>query len=56
MANNGGRQAGGGANGQMNEHVEFTVKVSPTTVVLDGDRNASASIIFVCGAFRRIEY
>jgi hypothetical protein len=28
MANNGGRQAGGGGNGQMNEHVEFTVKVS----------------------------
>lgn len=31
MANNGGRQAGGGGggggNGQMNEHVEFTVKV-----------------------------
>ena len=27
MANNAGRQAGGG-NGQMNEHVEFTVKVS----------------------------
>lgn len=26
MANNGGRQGGG--NGQMNEHVEFTVKVS----------------------------
>lgn len=26
MANNGGRQGGGG-NGQMNEHVEFTVKV-----------------------------
>jgi hypothetical protein len=28
MANNGGRQGGGGGNGQMNEHVEFTVKVS----------------------------
>jgi hypothetical protein len=29
MANNAGRQAGGGGNnGQMNEHVEFTVKVS----------------------------
>lgn len=27
MANNAGRQGGGG-NGQMNEHVEFTVKVS----------------------------
>lgn len=29
MANNGGRAGGGGggANGQMNEHVEFTVKV-----------------------------
>lgn len=27
MANNGGRQGGGGGNGQMNEHVEFTVKV-----------------------------
>lgn len=27
MANNGGRAAGGG-NAQMNEHVEFTVKVS----------------------------
>lgn len=28
MANNGGRQGGGAGNGQMNEHVEFTVKVS----------------------------
>lgn len=29
MANNGGRQGGGGGgNGNMNEHVEFTVKVS----------------------------
>jgi hypothetical protein len=29
MANNAGARAGGGgANGQMNEHVEFTVKVS----------------------------
>jgi hypothetical protein len=28
MANNGGRQGGGGGgNQQMNEHVEFTVKV-----------------------------
>ena len=33
MANNAGRQAGGG-NGQMNEHVEFTVKVS---ICLIGD-------------------
>ena len=30
MANNGGRQGGGGGNGQMNEHVEFTVKASVT--------------------------
>jgi hypothetical protein len=28
MANNNGRQAGGAGNNQMNEHVEFTVKVS----------------------------
>lgn len=29
MANNGGRQGGGGAaNGTMNDHIEFTVKVS----------------------------
>jgi hypothetical protein len=29
MANNGGRQGGGGGGNQnMNEHVEFTVKVS----------------------------
>ena len=27
MANNGARQGGGGGNGQMNEHVEFKVKV-----------------------------
>jgi len=32
MANNGGRQgnAGGGGGQAMNEHVEFTVKVSDT--------------------------
>ena len=28
MANNNGRQGGGGAGGNMTEHVEFTVKVS----------------------------
>jgi hypothetical protein len=27
MANNGGRQGGGGGAQSMNEHVEFTVKV-----------------------------
>ena len=27
MAHNGGRQGGGGGNQNMNEHVEFTVKV-----------------------------
>ena len=36
MANNGGRQAGGGGNGQMNEHVEFTVKVRTVFVVCCG--------------------
>jgi hypothetical protein len=34
MANNGGRQAGGGGNGQMNEHVEFTVKVCTVLVAV----------------------
>jgi hypothetical protein len=33
MANNAGRQGGG--NGQMNEHVEFTVKVSFLAVYWD---------------------
>ena len=33
MANNGGRQGGAGGNGQMNEHVEFTVKVSNVELV-----------------------
>jgi hypothetical protein len=34
MANNNGRQGGGGGgNNQMNEHVEFTVKVSEEKVI-----------------------
>ena len=39
MANNGARQGGGGGNGQMNEHVEFTVKVcddDDVSVLFDG--------------------
>jgi len=28
MANNGNRQGGGGGGANMNEHIEFTVKVS----------------------------
>ena len=39
MANNGGRQAGGGGNGQMNEHVEFTVKVRFGLVGVGGKRH-----------------
>jgi len=40
MANNGGRQGGGGAggNGQMNEHVEFTVKAEED-LYLEGTEN-----------------
>ncbi|CAB9500886.1 meprin and TRAF homology domain-containing protein MATH domain-containing protein [Seminavis robusta] len=38
MANNGGRQAGGGGNGQMNEHVEFTVKAEED-LYLTGSEN-----------------
>ena len=32
MANNGGRQGGGGGSQNMNEHVEFTVKVCVYTL------------------------
>lgn len=38
MANNGGRQGGGGGNGQMNEHVEFTVKAEED-LYLTGSEN-----------------
>lgn len=38
MANNGGRQGGGGGNGQMNEHVEFTVKAEED-LYLSGTEN-----------------
>jgi len=38
MANNGGRQGGGGSNGQMNEHVEFTVKAEED-LYLTGSEN-----------------
>lgn len=45
MANNAGRQAGGG-NGQMNEHVEFTVKVSCLGGKLGGNyRTCSRTIV-----------
>jgi hypothetical protein len=34
MANNNGRQGGGGGgNNQMNEHVEFTVKVKKSCII-----------------------
>jgi hypothetical protein len=33
MANNNGRQGGGGGTAQMNEHVEFTVKVRAFFVI-----------------------
>mmetsp|Transcript_46802 Transcript_46802/g.71572 ORF Transcript_46802/g.71572 Transcript_46802/m.71572 type:complete len:378 (-) Transcript_46802:105-1238(-) len=38
MANNGARQGGGGGNGQMNEHVEFTVKAEED-LYLSGSEN-----------------
>eukprot|EP00545_Synedropsis_sp_CCMP1620_P011657 CAMPEP_0119015392 /NCGR_PEP_ID=MMETSP1176-20130426/10940_1 /TAXON_ID=265551 /ORGANISM="Synedropsis recta cf, Strain CCMP1620" /LENGTH=367 /DNA_ID=CAMNT_0006968683 /DNA_START=140 /DNA_END=1243 /DNA_ORIENTATION=+ len=38
MANNGGRQGGGGNGGQMNEHVEFTVKAEED-LYLTGSEN-----------------
>jgi len=37
MANNAGRAGGGGGNGQMNEHVEFTVKVGRVEIVPRGN-------------------
>jgi hypothetical protein len=44
MANNGGRQGGGAGNGQMNEHVEFTVKVSNAGLL---ETRKSPTLLFV---------
>ena len=50
MANNGGRQGGGGGNGQMNEHVEFTVKVSFRRAVADTEKRMRSILgPTVCG-------
>ena len=51
MANNGGRQGGGGGNGQMNEHVEFTVKVSAAMAQI-GSATQMAQVIDPCLALR----